>query len=423
MLLPTKDIRVVVLTEYWSTGYKREDGTQVPPGWTKSKGWPARASQRPDGDINEFSRGASKAYHECSLYQALTHRATHPAYFVGYKPTKIGLRLRKDALNPLFYGFTEDAGGVQMHLALFDVDQHDDLVDFDTWFSEELDKIAAFMEVHDGMIVYRSRRGYRIIGVLPSPIVLRDQSDSGKWDRKYTAWCNYLKRKFNIKADVLLDWTRFQAVPHTKKDRDQPALELEVFGDVEQIGTWEPELIDSDFPPERVVSTYEGVNYEGECQLLALVRASNLRCEETEYSNVYDICCPNWTAHSPDPRGLQDYPSKTVLYTNGPIGKIECKSSGCRMSHPDRQKDYLRHFPEELVEKTRPKPPVDVWDPDVLKLSDYRNSLCDNASLDDYLSDIIAKDESYPIYKIVRSMQKRLQRKVLNDSSGPIAAF
>src|SRR5687767_5290260 len=134
-LVDTKPIRVVVLTEYWGKSYKREDGTVVPEGWRKPQGWPARASQRPDGDINDFSRGASKAYHECSLYQALTHRATNPAYFVGYKPTKIGLRLRKDCLNPLYAGFTEDAGGIHMHLALFDVDMHDDSVDFDAWFS------------------------------------------------------------------------------------------------------------------------------------------------------------------------------------------------------------------------------------------------------------------------------------------------
>lgn len=410
-LIDTRSVRVVVLTEFWSNGYEREDGTQVPPGWHKPKGWPAKASQRPDGDLNEFSRGATKAYHECSLYQALTHRASSPAYFVGYRPTKIGLRLRKDCLYPLFNGFTEDAGGVHMHLALFDVDQHDDLVDFDIWFDEELDKIAQFLEVHDGAIVYRSRRGYRIIALLPEPIHLKDASDSNKWDRKYTAWCNYLNRKFNIKADILLDWTRFQAVPHTKKEKDEPALELEVFGDVSLIGFWQPELQESDYPPEKIQSNYEGISYEGDCQLLALVRRANLRCEETEYSTVYDICCPNWTAHSPDSRGLQDYPTKTVLYTNGPIGKIECKSSGCRMSHPNRQSDYFKYFDPQWIEETRPKPPVDVWDPDVLRLAMIRNDMCNKASLDLYLSDRLLKDYTYDVYKTALLKQTRLTRK------------
>lgn len=410
-LIGTRSVRVVVLTEYWSKGYKRDDGTEIPPGWHKPKGWPAKASQRPDGDLNDFSRGAAKAYHECSLYQALTHRASSPAYFVGYKPTKIGLRLRKDCLYPLFNGFTEDAGGVHMHLALFDVDNHDDSVDFDTWFDKELDKIAQFLELHDGAIVYRSRRGYRIIALLPEAIHLKDAGDSNKWDRTYTAWCNYLNRKFDIKADVLLDWTRFQAVPHTKKERDEPALELEIFGDVEQIGFWQPELIESDYPPEKVQSHYEGANFEGECQLLQLIKRSKLRCEETDYANVYDICCPNWTSHSPDSRGLQDYPSKTVLYTNGPIGKIECKSSGCRMSHPDRNTSYFKHFDPQWVEETRPKPPIDVWDPDVLQLSMHRNHLSSCASLEKYLSSEELVDETYEVYKTARLMQQRLQRK------------
>lgn len=423
MLVPTRDIRVVVLTEYWSKGYKREDGTEVPPGWHKPKGWPAKASQRPDGDLNDFRRTALQAYHECTLYQALTHRATSPAYFVGYKPTKIGLRLRKDCLNPLHSDFTQDAGGVHMHLALFDVDNHDELVDFDTWFDSELDKIAKFLESHDGAIVYRSRRGYRIIALLPEPITIMDQSDSNKWDRRYTAWCNYLKRKFDIKADVLLDWTRFQAVPHTKKDRDQPALELEIFGDVEQIGYWQPDLLDTDFPPERVVGSYDGVSsYEGDNQLLALVKRAGLRCEETEYSNVYDICCPNWLAHSPDSRGLQDYPSKTVLYTNGPIGKIECKSSGCQRSHPNKQSDYFKHFDQKWVEETRPKPPVDVWDPDVLELANHRNAMCAKVTVQSYSSEVDSVDETYSIYRIARSMQKRLERKVVHVTE-PESAF
>lgn len=412
-LIDTRSVRVVVLTEYWSKGYKRDDGTEVPPGWHKPKGWPAKASQRPDGDLNDFSRGALKAYHECSLYQALTHRASSPAYFVGYKPTKIGLRLRKDCLYPLFRDFTEDAGGVHMHLALFDVDNHDDSVDFDTWFDKELDKIAQFLEVHDGAIVYRSRRGYRIIALLPEPIHLKDAADSNKWDRTYTAWCNYLLRSFDIKADVLLDWTRFQAVPHTKKEKDEPALELEVFGDVERVGFWQPELQETDYPPEKVVGSYDGVSsYEGTNQLLALVQRAGLRCEETEYAGVYDICCPNWTAHSPDARGLQDYPSKTVLYTNGPIGKIECKSSGCQRSHPNKQSDYFKHFNPVWVEETRPKPPVDVWDPDVLELANHRNALCAKVSVESYSSDESSIDETYNIYKIARSMQKRLERKV-----------
>lgn len=415
-LVNTKEIRVVVITEHWTKGYKHENGTEIPPGYIKPKGWPARASQRADGDINDFSRTAMKAYHECSLYQALTHKASSPAYFVGYKPTKIGLRLRKDCLNPLFSEFTQDAGGVHMHLALFDVDMHDELIDFGTWFDEEIDKIAQFLEVHDGSIVYRSRRGYRIISLLPEAITLKDQSDSSKWDRTYTAWCNYLDRRFNIKADILLDWTRFQAVPHTKKEKNEPALDLEIFGNVEQIGYWQPELIDADFPPEKVVGSYEGVNFDGECQLLQLVQRAGLRCEPTEYSNVYDICCPNWTMHSPDSRGLQDYPTKTVLYTNGPIGKIECKSSGCRASHPNRQSDYFKHFDQQWVEETRPKPPVDVWCPDVLSLANYRNSLCDNASLTAYLSGTLPKDETYLDYKTALSMQTRLKRKVICDA-------
>lgn len=375
-------------------------------------GWPKRGSQRPDGDINEFSQSAIKAYRETSLYKALTTRASVPAYFVGYKPNKIGLRLRKDALSPLFSGMTEDGGGVIMHLALFDVDNHDQGVDIEAWWESELnDKIVPLTEAHPGIIVYRSRRGYRLISLLAEPIHLKSPADSNAWDRQYTAWCNYLKRRFQINADVLLDWTRFQAVPHQKKDRDQPALELEIIGDVNQIGFWDPVLESADFPPERKTSGYDGVNFEGECQLLALIQLAGLRCDTTEYPDVYDICCPNWTSHSPDSRGMQDYPSKTVLYTNGPIGKIECKSAGCYRSHPNRNTDYFRHFKPENVERTRPKPPIDVWDPVVRKMANERNALCDSVSLAKLLNCTNLDDPGYEGYMAALKMQKRLERK------------
>lgn len=385
-LRPTRDIKVVVLTEYWSKGYTRDDGREVEPGWHKPKGWPARGSTRPDGDINTFSRGASKAYHECTLYQALTHHATSPAYFVAYQPINIGLRIRKDALNPLFYGFTHDAGGVHMHLALFDVDNHDELVDVESWYEdEELSKIDEFLQVHPGTIVYRSRRGYRMAAVLPKPIELKNQTDAYQWNRLYTAWCAYLKRRFNINADVLLDWTRFQAVPHTCKEKDQPALDLEIIGDVEVIGVWEPELIEADWPPEKkTAADFDVASFDGESQLLKLVRLTGLRCDPTESSHAWDICCPNWMAHSPDSRGLQDYPTKTILYTNGPIGAIECKSSGCRASHPNSSKDYLRHFPEDLVKKTKPLGSLDVYDPDVLRHVNRRIRMAYNVDIENW---------------------------------------
>lgn len=416
MLVPTRDVRVVVITERWCKAYRREDGTEFPEGYLKPKGWPARASQHPDGGFDFFKQWDRRAYHVCSLYQALTHHASAPAYFVGYKPTLVGLRLRKDCLNPLFRKFIEDAGGVVMHLALLDVDNHDEGADIEEWWGNELEhKIAPLLDAHPGLIVYRSKRGYRLIAILPDPIPLKDGSDSAKWDRMYTAWCNYLNRRFNIKADVLLDWTRFQAVPHTKKEKDEPALDLEIIGNVEEIGYWIPELTAEDWPPEKQIGTYDGVNFEGDCQLLQLLQSSGLRCEATEYANVYDICCPNWTSHSADSRGLQDYPTKTVLYTNGPMGKIECKSSGCQRSHPDRSKDYLRHFPAIDVEATRPKPPIDVWDHDVLALSNYRNALCDNVSVDAYLQTTVLSDDTYLTYQSALKNQSRLKRK-LNDS-------
>lgn len=406
MLRPTRDIKVIVLTEYWSKGYTRDDGKVFEPGWVKSKGWPARGSTRPDGNLNDFSRGAHKAYHECTLYQALTHHATSPAYFVGYQPTTLGLRIRKDALNPLFYDFTHDSGGIHMHLALFDVDNHEEGRDIEQWYElEEVPKIEAFRERHPGTIVYRSRRGYRLVAVLPAPIELKNQIDANHWTRLYTAWCNYIKRSFSIGVDYLTDWTRFQAVPHTVKERGQPALDLEIIGDVEHIGVWDPPLEECDWPPEKRVSEAAGWDYEGECQLLKLIRMTGLRCDPTESSLAWDVCCPNVAMHSPDARGLKDYPTKTILYTNGPIGAIECKSSGCRANHPNPSKDYLRHFPEDLVRQTKPKGPVDVFDPDVLRLADRRNRMCSNVKENKWGSD---GDSGFARYQAAIKKQRRL---------------
>jgi len=411
MFRETHKIKVVVITERWSEGWKRDDGSMAPAGWQKPTGWPKRGSTRADGDRERFSRSAEDAYHECTLHTALTHRSKMPAYLVGYRPTAVMLRLRKDALSPSFVKYTEDAGGVHMQLALFDVDNHDQDADVEAWWETELDKVAALQDTHPGTIVYRSKRGYRIVSTLPKSLHLRSPEDSRIWDKMYAGWCGYLKRKFDIGADVLLDWTRFQGVPHPTKEKGGPPLELEVLGDVEHIGIWEPALIDSDYPPERVVGDWDGVDFEGDCQLLQLVRRAGLRCEATELAHAWDICCPNYAAHSPNAQGLQDYVGKTVLYTNGPLGKIECKSSGCSSTHWDKNKSYFKYFNELDVEQTRPKPPIDVYDPEVLRLSDIRNKMCEEVRLDRFLSGWHPPDTTFESYEAACKNQRRLGQK------------
>lgn len=361
MLHQTKNIQVVVHTTWWD----RDAGK-----FGFYRGWPHNDDTDPVGSynqiLNKLEESRAKALKKrrryvprvavVSLETALTNHSKCSAYFVQYKPTSMPVRLS----TKLFYPHKRDflslflemcPNGIEMQLAIFDLDADSDP---DKWFDQQRPRIAKLRADHPGLIVYRSKGGMRIIGVLPEVFTIKTSEDKNNWTRTYSAWIRYLAREYGLRtegnetADALADWSRYQRVPHDTRVQGEPAADLEIIGDTSVIGTWSPDLQPEDWPAERkFVKNEEHLDYIGECQQLELVRRAGLRLEEVR-AGEWDIECPNISAHG----DTNDIFSKTRLFTNGPIGKIKCFSGSCSASHPEG--DYRSHFNEDDVIATHP---------------------------------------------------------------------
>jgi hypothetical protein len=362
-MISTKDIRVSVHTTWWN---KKENTFGFYPAWpvesfgeNQLEAYNEILNKDAKYAASNKRRGIPARVNNVSLYTALTNKSRASAYLVQYKPTSLRLRLRTQLFDTKYrqaYDMYRDVSpnGVEMHLAIIDMDCHGG--DATSWFRLQKPKLDQLQADFPGLLVWRSMNGFRILGLLPEPFLINSREDARKWTRQYTAWCKFLSRKYMLKtagketADQLGDWTRYQRVPHDTRVWGEPASELPFYGNPEFVGYWNPPLIEEDWPKEIVVRSTEHRDYTGHCQLHTCIVQSGLRCEATENPSIYDIHCPAHEEHSE----TEDRRTKTRLYINGPIGKIECKSSSCQASHPDKMKSYLRHFPTEMVKATAP---------------------------------------------------------------------
>jgi hypothetical protein len=363
MLIDANKLQACVHTTWWNRDEEK---------FAFYRGWPSGKEDSFQELQQLWEMQARKKKKPCvsvSLHTALTNRSTCSSYLVQYAPTLLNVRLRTQAMNPGPYSVVQDvdADGIRMILAIFDLDCHEN-DNVDQWFDDQRQKLDGLLDDHPGLFIYRSRGGMRILGVLPEPMPMRSHEDADAWTRRYGAWCNYLARKYNLKTegkdtvDKLADWTRFQRVPHDCRVKgDEPNI-LETIGDPEWVGTWEPQLIGEDWPVMSSTS-HEHLNYSGDCQLLNLVRMKGLTCDTTNSPEVYDILCPDAGCHSESAYRK----TKTLLYANGPIGKIECKSTGCQSKHPDKNVSYFECFPKDMVIRTSTNW---MYDPVVLKIQD-----------------------------------------------------
>lgn len=335
--------------------------------------WPPKAGLSHDSD--EFKRHSlngmwwsdKKACQTMSLHRALTTTFTNHSYLVGYEPT-IAVRRLNNNLFEAPEAMEYIGGCIKMQLLLFDVDHHEAEA-FETeedrfdrvrgWWDDEQEKIERLQEAQPGLIVYQSKNGYKLLALLKKSFELRTKQDLEAWKHEYKAWLSYLKREFNIysqgrsTADDLSNFDRFQRVPH---DSNRSPLQLEphlLLGDVEEIGYWNPILIQADYPPPKVVKPrQERPLADGDtgCLLLELVQRRGLRCEETGGgAGDYDICCPDYLRHSPV-GGKKDYPTKTRLLAGPPLGSILCQSGGC-LSRANDPKQWLALFSTEEIDE------------------------------------------------------------------------
>jgi hypothetical protein len=287
------------------------------------------------------------------LHVALTRPFSTDAHFAAYAMPSHPYRLSSGAV-----GHPELPDGVCMVLALFDADGHEE-ADVEHWWSIERPKVMALRRQHPDLFAYRTRGGYRAVGVLPKPIVLCTNADVEAWRQRYLTWIAYLARCFAIRADpACKDWTRIFRLPHARWDPTSLPENYEVISDPRQLGIWAPEIASADI--ERAVSlgkrpsartprvrfsagttTVEGLLYHAFAGRGWIGHAIE--------ADKWAVACPWEDTHTMG----ECFDSSTVLWAPGPgdeVGWWHCSHSHCQ--HRDFR-DVLRLFSPSALDRAR----------------------------------------------------------------------
>ena len=335
---PTRSIRVHV-----NRRFRHGDGSE-----SFGRGWP--------------KHDAGAASETLNLHDALERRFAYQAFLVGYEPTPIERRLTKDVLGNA-EALALIGGAVRMQLFLADVDKHGlSPAEVDTWFSsEEGRKIDALRASHPGVIIYRSKGGYRILGALPEAVEIRSLDDAKRWARLTMAWRAYLRRRFDIHVDPLHDWTRYQRVPHDTRDEGVGPEEREVIGDIEQVGTWAPELSAEDWE-ESDHELAPKTNPRDPSARLPAARAPGAPTIFREllkargFLGAFDgekfiTLCPDENQHGTPLRAPD---GSCVLYeSDGQWGGIHCLHSNCGHDRRRDARDWMGCFSQSEIDAAK----------------------------------------------------------------------
>jgi hypothetical protein len=159
----------------------------------------------------------------------LTRAWTTDAHTTAYSVETHPYRLSRDAV-----AFD---GGVVMVVFIADVDGPEHVAS-DDWWLEELAKLDALRREFPGAFIYRTRGGYRILYLLPSPRVLDSSEAVERWRSDYLSWVAALRLRFQIFADPSChDWQRLYRVPHATRAHGRPEAR-EMLGSPYQTGAW-----------------------------------------------------------------------------------------------------------------------------------------------------------------------------------------
>lgn len=268
------------------------------------------------------------------LSEALTSIYTTDAHTAAYSAPTIPRRLGLDAVKQA-QAVVDLNGGVDMVLALFDVDRHD-TGDVETWWVEEKRKLASLLSHHESGFVYRTRGGYRIVYQI-CPILIGTAGDAAKWTRRYLAWCVHMKIRYNIECDLACsEWVRLYRLPHATREDSQLPEQLETIGDHNQVGFWEPALSEFDWVVADGVKQkkleYRPRSVErataGDGVLFYAFRSRGWIGAEME-PGKWSVTCPWESSHS---RGAR-FNTSTILYAPGPgetLGWLKCSHAHCQ---------------------------------------------------------------------------------------------
>lgn len=285
------------------------------------------------------TRRARPKYHDAKsvsylpLHVALTRPFTTDAHFAAYSLCTSPYRLSSGAV-----GHPDLPDGVPMVASIFDVDGHTQ-VDIEAWWHAECLKVMALRAQHPDLFVYRTRAGYRTLGVLLEPIILRTREDVEAWRQRYLTWVAYLARVFDIQADSSCqDWTRLYRAPHATRNPDGVPEDHETIGDARHVGIWKPEFTSEDVTraasfskrhATRAPRAPTGVRYStGEGLLFHTFHARGWLGGEIE-AGKWSVACPWEASHTKGER----FDTSTVLWAPGPgeeVGWWHCSHSHCQ---------------------------------------------------------------------------------------------
>lgn len=284
--------------------------------------------------------GASHGVVVGPLSGALAHVFSSDAHFQQGFAVSVG-RIAKSTPGP-----------VTMTAAAFDVDGPAHVASPE-WRAAEALKVAALLKEWPGLYIYETRHGYRIVGVLPAPIVIEGPHDAELWKARYGAGLELLASRYGIEADPsCADHTRLFRLPHVVRDPGGKVESLPVMGDASAIGCFElpeaPEaekaLISLSCPAgaakaqTRVIENGAAAaprapSERGTLYDLLDERGDVLRAHAP---GVWVVRCPRDAEHTTGAAG----DTSTLFYaanTLGGSGAIFCQHKGCRGVRTARQ--------------------------------------------------------------------------------------
>jgi len=194
-------------------------------------GWPEKPEVAARGD-------KARPHVACSLADALTRRWHTDALTYAYEATD-DEHGRHRLATPGAIGKTP----IRMVVSFVDVDDpvaHEakpKIPARDEWRAVERAKVARLLVDHPGIVVYETRGGYRIVGLLDTPHVIATPADGERWRVVYGRRLAYLSRLYGIVGDwACHDWPRAYRLPRVR--REGVDVDLPIYGNPHAVGTW-----------------------------------------------------------------------------------------------------------------------------------------------------------------------------------------
>ncbi len=168
------------------------------------------------------------------LSEALT--ATHACdrHFAPYSPS-LPCRLKSESL-------TLGAYASMVALAL-DFDDHEakrqKLPATEKWRADVAQRVGQLWQVVPNGFFYWTRGGARLVYLLDTPLVVKDDDGARAWQEFALSAMIWLEREFGLRADrACKDWTRLFRLPKATRTPGASPEDLGVSGDPNRIGAW-----------------------------------------------------------------------------------------------------------------------------------------------------------------------------------------